>query len=123
LTVQDGTSNTIGLGEIDGGLLNGQRLYKTTWMGIGSGGLFQGTRRGNVDHSPFMMASKHTAGCNVCFCDGSVRTLKYGQANLFSGGLPTTIILPPNTPPDWFMLMALIGRKDGVQLDVSSLID
>ncbi|HMO37576.1 MAG TPA: DUF1559 domain-containing protein, partial [Gemmatales bacterium] len=55
LTVQDGTSNTIGMGEVTGGQFNGQRLYKLTWMGIGAGGLFQGTQRGNADHSPFQM--------------------------------------------------------------------
>lgn len=126
LTVQDGTSNTIGLGEVDGGFLNGQRLYKLSWMGVGSGGLFQGSRAGNVDHSPFQMSSKHAAGCNVCFGDGSVKTLRYGQTSLFSGGLPTTIIMPtgPGTPPaDWFTLMCLVGRRDGIQRDLTSLID
>lgn len=124
LTVQDGTSNTFGLGEVDGGLLNNQRLYKLTWMGVGAGGLFQGTQRGNVDHSPFQMSSKHAAGCNVCFADGSVRTLRYGQASLFSGGLPTTIYAPPTpAPQDWFTLMCLIGRRDGIQRDTSALVD
>jgi len=121
LTVQDGTSNTIALGEVDGGRLNGNRLYRLTWMGIGAGGLFQGTRPGNVDHSPFQMSSKHSAGCNVCFADGSVRTLRYGQATLFSGGNPSTITIP--APQDWFLLMTLIGRNDGLRPDTSSILD
>jgi prepilin-type N-terminal cleavage/methylation domain-containing protein/prepilin-type processing-associated H-X9-DG protein len=123
LTVQDGTSNTIGMGEVDGGRLNGVRLYKLTWMGIGAGGLFMGTRRGIVDHSPYEMSSKHTAGCNVAFGDGSVRNLRYGQASLFNGPSPANVIPPPNTPLDWYLLMTLIGRKDGILRDVSSIIE
>jgi prepilin-type N-terminal cleavage/methylation domain-containing protein len=130
LTVQDGTSNTIGLGEIDGGSFGGQRLYKTSWMGVGSGGIFQGTQRGNVDHSPFQMSSRHTAGCNVVFGDASVRTLRYGQATMFTGAWPSVIFpgggqlnAPPNTPRDWFLLMTLIGRRDGQSQDTSSIID
>lgn len=124
LTVQDGTSNTIGLAEVVGGRLNSRRLYNLSWMGVGAGGLWQGLQRGNVDHSPFNGSSKHTAGINATYCDGSVRTLRYGTSNIIPNPAnPAGTLVPPNIPQDWYVLMTLVGRKDGVQIDLSSLVD
>lgn len=123
MSVMDGTSNTFGIGEVDGGRLLGQRLYKLTWMGVGAGGIILGTERSQVDHSPYMMSSKHTAGCNVVFGDGSVRTLRYGNAKLFTGPTGTTLIPPAQTSNDWKVLMTLVGKNDGIKLDAANILD
>jgi prepilin-type N-terminal cleavage/methylation domain-containing protein len=121
LTVQDGTSNTIGFMEVDGGRLNGRRLYKTTWMGVGGGGIVQGMRPGNIDHSPYQSSSRHAAGPNVVFGDGSTRTIRYGgQAYLYNTSYADKLI-PASS--DYFSLMTIVGRRDGIQRDLASLLE
>ncbi|HMO37447.1 MAG TPA: hypothetical protein PKA06_15515, partial [Gemmatales bacterium] len=80
--------------------------------------------------SPFQMSSRHPAGANVVFADGSARNLKYGQATIFTGAWPAVafagggaLFAPPNTPRDWFLLMTLIGRRDGITQNTSSILD
>ncbi|MBL8822677.1 MAG: DUF1559 domain-containing protein [Planctomycetia bacterium] len=124
LAVQDGTSNTIALAETVGGRLLGRRMYHLTWMGVGSAGMVLGLRQGNVDHSPFNGASMHAAGINACFGDGSVRTVKYGNTNICpQANNPASIATAIPTSPDWFTLMCLLGRRDGINRDFSSLLD
>ena len=68
----------------------------------------------------------HTAGLNVCFMDGSVRTLRYGNTNICpNGNSPASIAFyaANPTPLDWFLLMSLVGRKDGIQRDTASILD
>lgn len=127
LTVQDGTSNTLGIAEVSGGRYLGARSYKLSWMGIGSAGILLGIAPGNIDHTPFTSSSRHTAGVNGCFADGSVRTVRYGSTNL----LPSYVVSPLNAASpanyiptaDWFVLMTLIGRRDGIQVDASNIIE
>ena len=122
LTVQDGTSNTLGIGEVLGGIYQNVRSYKLSWMGIGAAGLCLGISPGNLDHAPFNAASRHAAGINGAFCDGSVRTIKYGNTNIMPNQLtPTVNTTPP--PNDWIILMSILGRRDGLQLDRASLVD
>jgi prepilin-type N-terminal cleavage/methylation domain-containing protein/prepilin-type processing-associated H-X9-DG protein len=131
MTVRDGTSNTIGIGESMGGSYQGQRSFKYAWMGIGSGGLVLGLAKGNDTsdtfpsgarpflNTPLHLSSRHAAGINATFCDGSVRTIRYGQTNLCTGSAGA-----PYVPTqDWALLMQLIGYKDGFNKDVRSIQD
>ena len=126
LTVLDGTSNTIGLGEAMGGNWQGAKTFRNTWAGTGSAGMVLGLAKGNVQstpaqpfiNTPLHFSSMHAAGINACFCDGSVRTVRYGSTN-FATNLPAGY-----TPSqDWAVLMQLIGRRDGFSMDTSSILD
>jgi prepilin-type N-terminal cleavage/methylation domain-containing protein/prepilin-type processing-associated H-X9-DG protein len=90
VSISDGTSNTIAFGEVasgkyyrnDGTVVANFRL---TWMGAGSmptvsGLQTRGTRPpGSFD--PFQFSSRHSAGINFAFCDGSVRTVRRNVDN------------------------------------------
>lgn len=132
LTVQDGTSNTLMFGEGLGGNGVGQRVHVWSWVGVGTMGTGLGLGRANVpcdDDTPpalgdapipgqdgahwFRFSSRHAAGVQFCFGDGSVRTLKFGAT--------TTPTLSMTS--DWAILQHLAGRRDGLNFDTSSIID
>jgi len=130
LTVQDGTSNTVGLVEGMGGNYLGSRSVRYTWMGIGSSPMVWGIARGNdastdlAGATPFLntpvhASSRHPAGMNVCFMDGSARNVKYGNTNFCTG--PGAAPYVPTA--DWALWLQLNGRKDGYNRDLSSIID
>jgi prepilin-type N-terminal cleavage/methylation domain-containing protein/prepilin-type processing-associated H-X9-DG protein len=68
--IKDGTSNTLGFGEIASGNYGGPN-FRFTWMGSGS----MPAATGLAPNNPFCYWSKHDNIINVAFCDGSVRTL------------------------------------------------
>ena len=126
LTVQDGTSNTIGLGEMMNGNWQGAKTFRNTWAGVGSAGMVLGLAKGNVQSTPtqpFINTPLHFSSMRHrrhrrCFCDGSVRTVRYGNTN-FAVNLPSGY-----TPTqDWAVLMQLVGRRNGFSMDTSSIYE
>ncbi|MFT3878788.1 MAG: DUF1559 domain-containing protein [Gemmatales bacterium] len=132
LTVQDGTSNTLMFGEGLGGNGVGSRVHVWSWFGVGAMGTGYGLGRSNlpnVDDVPpalgttppadqtgahwYRFSSRHTAGVQFCYGDGSVRTIKFG--NTIQPSLSLT--------SDWAILQQLAGRRDGYNNDSSSLVD
>ncbi len=132
LTTQDGTSNTLMFGEGLGGNGVGARVHSWSWMGVGTMGTGYGLGRGNIpcdDDDPpalgdvppagqdgahwFRFSSRHAAGVQFCFGDGSVRTVKFGSTTT-----PTLSLTS-----DWAILQQLSGRKDGLNNDASSILD
>jgi prepilin-type N-terminal cleavage/methylation domain-containing protein/prepilin-type processing-associated H-X9-DG protein len=111
-SIPDGTSTTLMFGEgIGADTDKGHtRDFAWSWIGVGEVatkfGLGQpGYPYGNslpgTSWSNF--SSRHPGGVNFCFADGSVRMLRFGA----------TTIRKPTCSPDWYLLQALAGMKDG----------
>ncbi len=76
-----------------------------TYYGLGKGSSF------------FNFASNHAAGVQFCFADGSVRTLRYGPSTN-EGFMPEA-----QWTPEYKVLQALSGWKDGIRINADLLID
>src|SRR5262249_48768061 len=84
VSIGDGTSNTIGFGEVASGKYynptTGQfrANFRQTWMGAGSMATIWGLQPRGVAPAgtwgPHQFSSRHGAGGNFAYCDGSVRT-------------------------------------------------
>ncbi|HMP15925.1 MAG TPA: DUF1559 domain-containing protein [Gemmatales bacterium] len=119
LTVQDGTSNTLMFGEHIAGTeppLNQREIrhFELCWMGAGStptiGGLV------NATQAPWWsFGSRHPASVVFAFGDGSTRGVRKGTSGIFAATDPI--------PQDWLTFQQLGGRRDGLNLDASGLID
>jgi prepilin-type N-terminal cleavage/methylation domain-containing protein/prepilin-type processing-associated H-X9-DG protein len=117
LTVQDGTSNTMMFAETIGGITStGIREYARSWYGSGSMPTYRGFWNSRDFTHPggpvFKMSSRHAAGVNVSFGDGSTRTVRF-----------TTGLVSATPAVDYLTLQQLAGRRDGLSADTSVLLD
>jgi prepilin-type N-terminal cleavage/methylation domain-containing protein/prepilin-type processing-associated H-X9-DG protein len=111
--IKDGTSNTIGFGEMMGGsiqsytgLPRGQRDFVATWMGACN----LPTAWGLIEAPQwFSYGSMHTNVVNFGMCDGSVRAVKKGAG---ASGANTNWF-----SPSWYALMYMSGYKEGGVID------
>jgi len=137
LTVMDGTTNTILIGETLGGNRVGAVDSVVPWvinsvMGVG-GGLGRG-QFPNEDTMPngwdpanrsprgggfFRYSAMHAAGVQMCFGDGSVRTIKYGNTMPPQANITAATALDI----DYMLLQQLAGKNDGYTFDTASITE
>jgi prepilin-type N-terminal cleavage/methylation domain-containing protein/prepilin-type processing-associated H-X9-DG protein len=122
--ITDGTSNTLLLGEIDGGREEGQRQFHISWMGIGAMPTWSGLAGGA---EPFQFAtqfgSKHSGVVQFCFADGSVRGLRKGSSWIDWWNWDLANLFPDRYPQGWWVLQELAGMRDGGTRDSNVLLN
>jgi prepilin-type N-terminal cleavage/methylation domain-containing protein/prepilin-type processing-associated H-X9-DG protein len=136
LTVQDGTSNTLMFGESLGGVGTGQQRDRVwSWFGVGACPTFFGVAKDNLTQaevpvtnkpSRFRFGSRHAAGANFVFGDGSSRNVRYGATTTFtSATFGNPVGAQPNGAPsqDYLLYQQLAGRRDGLNFDTISILD
>src|SRR5262249_37384259 len=100
--VRDGTSQTLLVGEYEGGSKDGRRLTQAAWMGTGAmpswGGL---PRAGARDIAAAHFSSRHEAVVHFAFGDGSVRGLRRGNSWIDWANGDLAGLYPNGYPADW----------------------
>jgi prepilin-type N-terminal cleavage/methylation domain-containing protein len=136
LTVQDGSSNTLGIGELLGANGTGVKETFMTWIGMGQIGTAGGLGKGNAQlnqpgdpaqGTPFggahgtiqRFSSRHAAVVQFAWCDGSTRGVRFASTWVTLNNAGTV----GGATTDWQLLQQLAGRKDGYNRDTSNLID
>jgi len=118
-TISDGTSNTIAFQEVTGGFANatnpiGDRTWSYSWFGAtGMPTYWSATN----PQSLFSISSFHTGIANIAFCDGSIRSIRVGNA------LPASAAEIANrTNTGWDAVQRLSGKMDG-DTNLTGVID
>jgi prepilin-type processing-associated H-X9-DG protein len=128
LTVQDGTSNTLIFGEGIGGNGIGDRFSAWSWWswsavptlwGLGVNNQPPGSSPTTNGPAWYRFSSRHAAGSQFCFGDGSVRTVRNTPV---SCNIPGSLSGVPQTLA-WWQLQQLSGRRDGFAIDFAALVD
>jgi prepilin-type N-terminal cleavage/methylation domain-containing protein len=123
--IADGTSNTLLLGEFDGGKEHGQRMYLRSWMGPGVLPTWAGLAADGRDPvSPPLFGGKHPGVVLFCFADGSVRSLRKGTSWIDANdNWALADLWPDRYPADWWVFQELAGMGDRGTRDVSGLVN
>jgi prepilin-type N-terminal cleavage/methylation domain-containing protein len=119
LSVQDGTSNTIMIGEGIGGVSVGPRDYAYAWMGgIGLVSYYGVGQTGITDAQGgsawYRLSARHAAVTQFAYGDGSVRGVRFS---------PNTSLAQNFLSNQWYTFQEMVGRRDGGQRDVMNLTD
>jgi hypothetical protein len=121
--IADGTSNTLLLGEIDGGREGGLRQYHVSWVGVGTMPTWTGLSSGGADFQfAVQFGSKHVGVVQFCFADGSVHGLRKGTSWIDWWNWDLANLWPNQYPPDWWVLQELAGMRDGGTRDMSGMV-
>jgi prepilin-type N-terminal cleavage/methylation domain-containing protein len=125
LPLPDGTSNTLLIGEFDGGRENGQRQYLRSWVGAGALPTLAGLAADGRDPiSPPIFGGKHPGVVLYCFADGSVHPLRKGSSWIDANDNWALADLWPNGyPTDWWVFQELAGMRDAGTRDRSGLVN
>jgi hypothetical protein len=106
--ITDGTSNTIGFGEVIGGdSETGARDFIMSWMGAGDMVSYWGEADPAVWYA---YAARHTSVIQFAYCDGSVRSITKGVANASNQG-----------SSQWYTFQYACGMQDGAVYSSSVL--
>jgi prepilin-type processing-associated H-X9-DG protein len=112
------------LGEVDGGREDGQRQYHGAWMGVGTMPTWSGLPTGTADFQfATQFNSRHPAGVQFSFADGSVHALKKGTSWIDYWNWALADLWPKRYPNDWWVLQELAGMRDGGHRDRSALVN
>jgi prepilin-type N-terminal cleavage/methylation domain-containing protein/prepilin-type processing-associated H-X9-DG protein len=107
--IKDGTSQTMGFGELLGGTSGSQRDYVAAWMGMGA----MATAFDFLEPAQwYSFGSRHHAVVNIAMCDGSVRTVtKFTGPSSYGPGQPEWF------SSRWYNVQYLGGMRDGAVID------
>jgi prepilin-type N-terminal cleavage/methylation domain-containing protein len=134
-SIADGTSNTLLYGETAGRFrpkhwsgpgTGGENTGLLSWVGVGALPTYRGLNSGlngkpaaGIHAQLGTFSSNHTAVVHFCFADASVRGLSLSASGWYpitSGPAPGPLscTVPEDcAAPDWFLLQALAGMRDG----------
>jgi prepilin-type processing-associated H-X9-DG protein len=84
-----------------------------SWMAGGGLGTYLGLGRSRTAILT-QFSGWHPNGVLFCFADGSVRIIRYGKTQREFG---------TEHSHDWYLLQELAGYRDGMNSDVSSILD
>lgn len=128
VTIKDGTSNTLLIGEYMGGFYQGDRAVAVPWPG----GAVVNTRFGlclrkgdwrEGGYVQWSFGSTHSSGVQFCFGDGAVRTLRPEGTNNGSYSTHYYWQSPTTWSQEFITLQRLAGWKDGQRVDLNLICD
>ncbi len=137
LSVQDGSSNTLMIGECMGGSPIGPRDRTLSWVGMGCMGVYWGLIKGNEAPPPTPIdgssggpvlswrrfGARHPHGVQFAFGDGHIATIRHGGTILAPRFIPANMLTGGGPNADWAALQQLGGRKDGLVNSTQSILD